>query len=367
MRKDRTKTILLLAVVAMLLAGCSHKAMVTSFQDITSESKRQGWFYGRQYSSVSIPGFNAAYEPGRLYSYNPARGPLTATGIAPGEQSLIISKTVQGSDDENAIIAIKTQLETVKQLTEEVVQARIDMLKNDINAKAGSGTTIFNNVDANAATAYSTKLGQLKAAETTLNNQVNKNGIMIFRWAYGTVADESTDVAEILKTNNEAGAQSSGYAIINGLRVSTLYVGTDILKQWNEVRDIGFWRAWPQIVTTVAQTRQIAYTSELDLEQVFAAELNLDYETVENVAANWKTELSVVIKTYAARFEKCANTGLIGKEVITQREVDWGQRQTTQETALPAHLQEWSTFYQTSTSLKALKKTMGGDHPYKDG
>jgi len=364
MRRIKWIQTLGIALIALVLSGCADRVMVTSFQDITSESKRQGWFYGRQYSSISIPGFISAFEPGTLYSYNPTRGPLTATGVAWGKESLIVSKTIDSGAAQGTVGTIKKKLEEIKSKTTEVVQLRLDMLKQSLNDTVTTGTKPFVIGTTDPATAYQKALGELEALESQLADMVSANGVMIFRWAHGDESKAEAKVSEIASAGGGSSKAGAGYAILNGLRVSTLYVGEDILQQWNDVEDIGFWRSWTQIVTQVAQAKEIAYTTELNLESTFQAELKLDAETVKNIAENWQQEVSVVLSAFSARFQRTANAGVVGNEVITWRKVDWKSPDVSFDPVkLPAHQQGWTTFFQVSTSLKALKKTMGGDQP----
>lgn len=372
MRTRKWMQWLFFAVAAVALSGCAERYMVTSFQDITSESKRQGWFYGRQYSSISIPGFISAYEPGLLYSYNPARGPLTATGIAVNHESYIVSKTipaVQSDDTAGLTVAgqVKLKLDAIKTQTLKVVRLRMEELKSRLNDTVPDDETKpFVVDDTITRTDYNDALEALETLEEDLAAMVSENGIMIFRWAYGSEKSAQAKVSEAASTSASSAEAGAGYAIINGLRVSTLYMGSDLLSQWNHADDIGFWRNWLQIVTQVAQAREIAYSTELNLEKTFQADLELSYDTAQKIAKNWKKELTLIMKMFSARFEQTANTGVLGKARITWQKVKWHTPPNGVSfvaSPLPRHQQNWITFYQTSTSLKALKKALGSNQP----
>lgn len=359
----RLATLAMLAV-CVLLTGCADRAMMMSFQDITSEAQRHGWFYGRQYSSISIPGLIAAYEPGCLYSYNPRRGPMSATGITTGEDTLIITKTVDGSGDPATIHEIRLLMDQIKRQTFKVVKMRLEEIKKSFNDQAAEGEKPFAVVSTYQYEDIKSATNDLNALEARLAQKLSIPGVMIFHWSNANAASTSADVADTASTSASSKAASGGYVIIDGLRVSTLYVGEDIRRQWNNVKDIGFWRNWPQVTTMVAQTKNIAYATEMDLEQTFKAELEISPEKAQAIASDWRREVSLVLKTYAARYQHMANSGTIGQEKITIRKKNWNcPASSTQDTAMDGCLQGWATFYQVSTSLKALKKTMGGDHP----
>ena len=396
-----------LACLALLLGACAERSMMSSFQDITSDSQRLGFFmsHDRQFSGVSLTGFIASPAPGFLYAHSPARGPMAAVGITGGGKSYIVTKTVESSLNDAEFKQIKQTMEDIKLLSMQLVQLRMDKamesleslqgeidksladsfkelfddLKKDVqksldtdpvkqlraDAKADLDAAQKNNEaerslleksigDAKAeitnarlaelapireaiarlhpddkgakdlaaakdqpAATIETVEAQLALKEKRLAELVSTPGVLIFRWAAQNVSDASANLAGIMGGGGQSEKTLGGYAIVSGLRMATLYIGSDIHEMWKNAVHKPEVTSKPMVTTMVAQARRIAYVSELNLQQLFAMKAELDAERLGKIAANWQTMLKLTLAASMARVAQMSNTGVIGDMVVT--------------------------------------------------
>ena len=433
----------------LLLAGCSTRAtMMSSFQDITSESQVLGCPVAkdRQYSALSVPGLIAASAPGFLYSFNPRRGPTTAIGISGDGTTYVVTKTIPALANNATIVSeIKECLEDIKFFTAQEVRALMsqarekleermavtnktlldsltEFAKTTANAsKDASGVTAEEVVEealqssedsqaeqaqeAVAATNSTQELADIRtklaAKEKTLAKLLSKPGILIFRWTSTDAQSGSTMVSKIAGHTQDSSKTIEGYAVVNGLRIASLYVGADIKGMWPMAHDLGFFRDWTQVTTMVAQAKEIAYISELSYEYLTQIQADLNMERLGKIAADWKNLLQISLAASLARVGMMSNTGYIAGSTIERYtladlktweyapaapsakakakpggwflegqapenkpktdellkqmqellEGDKGKRR-----AVPYPYDGWTTFYQVNTSLDTLKK-----------
>ena len=75
-----------------LLSGCcSTGGLITSLEDLTTESSKEGRIKVPQYRVISVPGILPFADAGSLQFYKPKRKPSTAIGLSHGN-SYIQSK-----------------------------------------------------------------------------------------------------------------------------------------------------------------------------------------------------------------------------------------------------------------------------------
>lgn len=396
-----------LACLALLLGACAERSMMSSFQDITSDSQRLGFFmsHDRQFSGVSLTGFIASPAPGFLYAHSPARGPMAAVGITGGDKSYIVTKTVESSLSDTEFKQIKQTMEDIKLLSMQLVQLRMDKamesledlqgeidksladsfkelfddLKEDVQKSLDTDPVEQLRADAKAdldaaqksdeaeralleqsikdakaeianarlaelapireaiarlhpddkgardlaaakdqpAATIETVEAQLALKEKRLAEMVSTPGVLIFRWAAQNVSDASANLAGIMGGGGQSEKTLGGYAIVSGLRMATLYIGSDIHEMWKNAVHKPEVTSKPMVTTMVAQARRIAYVSELNLQQLFAMKAELDAERLGKIAADWQTMLKLTLAVSMARVAQMSNTGVIGDMVVT--------------------------------------------------
>ena len=479
-----------LACLALMLGACAERSMMSSFQDITSDSQRLGFFMSndRQYSGVSLTGFIASPAPGFLYAHSPARGPMAAVGLTGGKKSYIVTKTVDTTLSDTDFQEIKQTMEDIKRLSMQLVQLRMDtalgdlkklqneidknlvdsikeMLKSikdedadpvkqlradvkadldaaqqgdkaerdalaqsikDVKAEITNereaelspireAIIMMHPKDAAAkglkaaenkpAADIKTVEAQLGVKERRLAELVSTPGVLIFRWAAQNVSNASTNLAGIMGAGGQNDKTLGGYAIVSGLRMATMYIGSDVHTMWANAVHKPEVTSKPMVTTMVAQARRIAYVSELNLQQLFAMKAELDAERLGQIAANWQTMLKLTLATSMARVAQMSNTGVIGDMVVTVHslaalhsqarnddpkvaQADDGFMKGVREASLiklmnneldalgmkekvdalrdppalaPFPLDNWTTFYHVSTDLKTLRSMVHKD------
>ena len=158
---------------------------------------------------------------------------------------------------------------------------------------------------------------QLGVKERRLAELVSTPGVLIFRWAAQNVSKASTNLAGVMGAGGQNDKTLGGYAIVSGLRMATLYIGSDVHTMWSNAVHKPEVTSKPMVTTMVAQARRIAYVSELNLQQLFAIKAELNAERLGKIAANWQTMVNLTLAASMARVAQLSNTGVIGDMVVT--------------------------------------------------
>lgn len=359
------KGTLVALTLSLLLAGCSSpNALVVSFDDVTAQSDTKGENSDlTQTKSIALTGLMPTLWPGDLCYDKAGRSPASTICMAPRDKESfyrvrIIGDTITDQD----VVGVRDALQDMVRAAEEYLEAKLALTKFElIQAERGKADkpaaaeqltidqnrTNLTSAVASKETAYS---GKIAAAQQKLN----KPGMMVFQWDSEQSTTIGAGVSELASGAFTSSKQRSGFGIVGGIRVSQLFLGSDLHKG-----------AWPQLVkkkedkkelvipTTIFQAKNIAYFSEMERIVALKAQLSATFEQLAKVvekpailaAAN--LDLSFAL----SRMYKVTNTALLNSGTVTEERVNWGDRLPMKTQNQSAY---WSTFYQVATQLKDL-------------
>ncbi|WP_035250928.1 hypothetical protein [Desulfocurvus vexinensis] len=347
--------------LALLLAACQPASTITTLHGVTTESNALGprfsrVFWGTQWESVSLLGLLPARQPGALHCYNPRHGPNAAIGVSQG-QSYILTRTVGDDVTLEEVLALRDALLQAQDSALDAARARLGALRTALTARGAAQADGASPQAAPGALAEQATQGarkadrQLDQAERDVRMALRRPGLLVVRWSMARESEHGASVGEAASVSGGSGATRSGLAVLGGIRVSRLYLGDDILGQWSGVRNIGAFTHWPQVTTLLIQARHVAFLSDVGMERVFRAELEIDARDAALAATDWKALASLELAAYRARVENLGGMGLLGDGgSVTLAPPPWA----TQGAGTAPD--DWHTLYQVTTPLKALRE-----------
>ncbi len=399
----RTMTAAALLGAALLLAACQPASTISTLHGVTTESNALGpkfstLFWGTQWESVSLLGLLPAREPGSLHCYNPRRGPNSAIGMAK-DKSFYLTRTVGQDVTLEEVLALRDALLQAQDSALDATRARLEALRMALAARnapgaaeaqtppqattapatpaagqatapaAGQATALAAGQEpreqaaplagqaAQAAREAESRFGE---AERNVRAALKTPGLLVVRWSVAQESEYDASAGERASLSGGAGSGRSGLAVIGGVRVSRLYLGSDVHSHWADVRNIGTVTAWPQVTTLLIQARHVAFLSDVSSEDFFRATLEVDAQTVARAAADWKALASLELAAYRARVANLGGMGLLGAGGTQAKAlVTWEPPAPSQNSPCPpcpeATADQWHTIYQVTAPLKALR------------
>jgi len=359
---------------ALLLGGCQPASTITTLHGMTTESNALGpkfsrLFWGTQWESVSLLGLLPARQPGALFCYNPRHGPNAAIGVSEGD-SYILTRTMGADVTLEEVVALRDALLQAQDSALNATRARLEALRTTLTAQGAAEATTDDPADTKSQTEESATPStqdsalaeqaaqgarkadrQLDQAERDVRTALRKSGLIVVRWSMARESEHSASGGGAASLSGGSGAARSGLAVLGGIRVSRLYVGKDILQHWSGVRNIGAFTHWPQVTTLLIQARHVAFLSDVSMERVFRAELEINAQSAALAATDWKALANLELAAYRARVENLGGMGLLGNGgAVTLAPPPWADQRagTTPE--------DWHTLYQVITPLKALRE-----------
>lgn len=117
----------LVVSLGLVLGGCSSTGgMITSLEDLTTESSKEGWSKVPQYRVISVPGILPFADAGSLQFYKPKRKPSSAIGLSNGD-SYIMQSVIDSECDEVCLSTIRDNLLLLRGKAEALVEARVNL------------------------------------------------------------------------------------------------------------------------------------------------------------------------------------------------------------------------------------------------
>src|SRR5512134_1882881 len=120
------------------LFGCNTTGgLITSLEDLSTESVKEGLIKIPQYRVASIPGWLPFPDVGGLYFYKPNRKPASAIGLSPGKESFKLVSEIDGKNcTRECLVTLRDQITTLGGLAQELVQAQVDLSTLQVKARA---------------------------------------------------------------------------------------------------------------------------------------------------------------------------------------------------------------------------------------
>lgn len=354
-----------LACLIFLLVGCSSTGgLITSLEDLTTESSKEGWSKVPQYRVISVPGILPFADAGSLQFYKPKRKPSSAIGISNGK-SYVMQSVIDSECDEQRLSTIRDNLLLLRGKVETLVEDRINLTR--IVARppphASDAATIgsYNQVVAAARSKYTTTRGDLDIKHQEVLKSINKSGILIYRWNSNSTKKGSFGLGDIFGVSGSKEETYGGFALVCGLRTATLYVGRDLIGAWKELDTKSNYSNRFELTTHVMQAKHIIYITEYDMQSMTNAKLKASYAELSNLSETIKSIDQIEINAALSKIANLTNMGVVGKTTRTTREVDWSKPAGVINLT---ELTGWQTFYSVESDLTDLMEMLS--EPQKD-
>ena len=332
------------SVIFASLAGCTTTGgLITSLEDLTTESVTEGFFKLPQERVASIPGWLPFADVGGLYFYKAKRKPAAAIGLSSGDSFELVSE-IPGQCDDACLLEIRDNITELDIDAQTLVQARVDLSARQSTAHADATAA------EEAKTAYKKAQNKFNDSYKKVVLAIRKNGVLIYRWAANSSQSEELNAGSLLNTSSKQEQKRNGFALVNGIRTKTLFIGKDMLKGWKEL-DAGTRFANRFLMTTyVMQTKNVLYGSVSDLSTFAHAKVQASYQDLKNAPELFKLT-QIEIEVTLAKISNLSNIGMMGKMSRKTNAVQWDEgadlRKRFEEDT-------WLTFYSVESNYTDL-------------
>jgi hypothetical protein len=322
-----------LVILGLFAGGCGSKPPIgTTLTDLIAESND----YNVDplidfHENISINGlllqpqvgshWYTAKKPGwlsRLRGVNSRSSPAFAIGISSRlEQPSFCLFGQTPSVPLTEVNKVKSTIEAIQAITVKGIGITVDAALAKAALRKLETDSSLNEVEKTTQKqALEKRINDLNAAKTevdkelavslqTYRDTVAKNpGLIVTRW---TVKKSSGGSAKtnLFDTSVSKSETTSGYLVLGGVRVASLYLGDDF-RSYVKIIEPHERRLFDQLgfTTYLIQTKSLAYTNALDLQQSFAAALSVKISSL----ADWNTLVSEMDKiTIGAYFDTAMN------------------------------------------------------------
>jgi len=176
-------TIFILSVI--ILQGCgSSGGLITSLEDLTTESSKEGFAKVPQYRVVSIPGLLPFVEGGSLHFYKARRRPSSAIGLSV-DKSYVMESVIKSECDSKCLAEIRDNLLKLRSKAETVIEARIKLTEVIASAPEDKTQadlyTAYKDDKQIAQTEYTNIRNDLDRLHQDVVKSMNHDGLLVFR------------------------------------------------------------------------------------------------------------------------------------------------------------------------------------------
>jgi hypothetical protein len=332
--------------IGAVISGCSSTGgQVASFEDLTTESTKEGFSKLPQYRIISIPGMLPFSDVGGVHFYKAKRKPSSAVGINNGN-SYAIETTIESTCDQTCLTSVKEKILLVKNKAARLIEEKISLARLLSSDPKADAATI-----AAANTKYNTTRTELDSTHQDAMNAIKHNGVMVFRWNTNTKKSGFLGLGAMFGVSGSKDETKSGFGIISGLKTSTLYLGKDIQNTWGNLNGESKYSNRFEVTTYTMQAQYITYISENDLSSSLSANLKASYSQLSNLSDTVKNLDNIEINAALSKVSNLANIGVIGASKRNKVAIDWDNPNLLSS---PSRLDGWQTIYAVKSDLKDL-------------
>lgn len=320
----------------LFFAGCSSKPPIsTTLTDLIAESNDYNVDPMVDFhENVSINGLLLQPQVGsHWYTARPGffdrlwgkqrSSPAFAIGISARleEPTFCLS----GETPEVAITEVnkvKKSIEAIQARTVEATRITVELAAARAALQANTLDTLRDVVGREARKAeLDAKVNSLTAEKAEVDKKLNTEletfrttvasnpGLIVARWTVKNTSGASAKTG-IFDTSASSSDTTSGYVILGGVRVSSLYFGDDLRTYVRTAlkEDAVFFDKLG-ITTYMIQTKALAYTNALDLQRALAGSLTVKVSSLSHIKDLLTDMDKVTIAGYAATAMNLDNTG----------------------------------------------------------
>jgi hypothetical protein len=308
---------------------------MTSLEDLTSATQRQGFSEVNQNRIISISGLLPQSSVASTYHYKDSRSPSTAFGIT-NTPSYLLESRIDGPELAD-LIEIRKQVIEARAAASRAIASRLAIagararLREESERNEPSATLMTALADEERA-ARAEYTSARDSFDTELNEAieaVNVPGVLVMRWQTSDSSSGDFSLDSMLGFSRSHDLATSGFAILGGLRLTTLFVGPEVAnldpgsdRRWDWGLHYYFSGLVPcflgrtydnvRLTTHILQAQNVLYLQDAEIEEkarfaldAGAAQLADLSETVRNVE---RIEFEYIVE----RLNSLSNLGVIG-------------------------------------------------------
>ena len=346
--------------IVLLVAACaSSGGLIASFEDLSTESQKEGFVKVPQYRVMSVPGLLPFATVGNLYFYKARRKPASAVGISPACSYLVVSE-VPAKCDLKCMAAIRDSLADLQSKGVKVIEARISLTSTrSAGDKAPQGQL------ASDEKAYQSAKTDFDASHGKITQSLTESGVVVYRWTTDDKTSGSLGLGKLFGGSYSSDRRYSGFALISGLRTTTLFIGPDIAERWPLLNKESRYKNRFELTTSIMQAKHIMYVAEADLESLLDATLTGSYAQLANLPEAVKQLDSIEVKATLAKLSSLGNMGVISGVSRKMIPVDWDQSDfKSQPTRDRESADGWHTFYSVQSDFTDLVDLATSENPH---
>ena len=336
------------------LVGCaSTGGLITSLEDLSTESVKEGFVKVPQYRVASIPGWLPFSDVGGLYFYKPARKPASVIGLSPGASFELTSEIDGDACDTQCLLNIRTLLTSLSMDAQDLIQERIKLTLLQAQQSAGSPLPPGAAAVEQPRTEYESAQTKFNESYEKVVNAVKNHGVLIYRWSTTKKAGGSVGLDSVFGGSAQQEGSYNGFALVSGIRTKTLFVGRDLMTDgWDALNKKSRYSNRLEITTHVMQAKYIMYGAITDLGQFAQAKAKVSYTQLANIPETLKSLSQIEIEAILARVSNLSNMGVMGEIKRKVTPIEWSTA------GLIRRLEDnngWLTFYSVESDFIDLR------------
>lgn len=353
----RSLCVLLLA--SLMVGGCKER-LIYSIEDLNTEKKIGSWFTVYQYRTASIPGLLPFSDMRFVYYDKLFSSPSAAIGLN-RDKSFIVTTEVDFKGECGDLIKLRNKLMELKRSAIKVVSDK--MYLNSLRytkTPENKDTQKLENQKEEALKAYKCSRAEFEDKHKEVTKALNQKGVFIYRWTTTSGVQGDLGLGDILTGNFFKEEQYNGFAIVGGLRVSTLYVGKDLVEKW--AKQNWFSSNFPddfKVTTYLMQAKYILYISEHEFAAELAGVIKASYSQLKDLPKTIRKLDEIELSTIASSLFNFSNTGFFGEAQYFVNPIYWEQEEIDDFRRSLNKSKGWQPFFSVQTELDDLTRLSG--------
>ena len=299
---------LLALFLAAVLSGCASSTggLISSLEDLSTDSVKEGFVKIPQYRVASIPGWLPFADVGGLYFYKPSRKPASVIGLSPDGTSFELVSEIPSECTETCLAAIRSLITRLGTLSSELVQERVSLLAAQVKKPPDQAS-----LD-KAAESYGKAQKSFNSTYEAVVDALKHNGVLIYRWSIDARQSGHIGFDSLLGSSAQNQQTLNGFALVSGIRTKTLFIGTDLLAGWSRLDKESRFNNRFEMTTHVMQAKNIMYGAIADLSTFAQAKLEASYKQLANLPEELKTLAQIEIGISLSKVSNLSNMGVMG-------------------------------------------------------
>lgn len=329
------------------LTGCaSTGGIITSLEDLSTESVKEGFIKIPQYRVASIPGWLPFSDVGGLYFYKPSRKPASVIGLSPGNSFELVSE-IPSNCDETCLVHIRDHITALGTLAQTLVQTRVDQSILQDKPSVNATDTAYQARVENASKEYKQAQSEFNKSYEDVVKSINSNGVLIYRWSTDSTQSGNLGLDSLLGVSAQENHKLNGFALVSGVRTKTLFIGDDLLSSWKQLNKGSRFSNRFEMTTHIMQAKNIMYGNISDVSMYAQAKIEASYQQLANPTETLKALTKIEIGMALSKVSNLSNIGVMGNMKRTVLPILWDDGSLKKRLADD----NWLTFYSVESDF----------------